>query len=222
MFGPPSAKRRPTNTGQQQEPLAWQYKLTGDSNRHVIIVDKELARLLASKSGCIVPLYAVPQPPAVAQEPVMFVNLLQFAKLTDPEDESGKYLPVRRTSVGKFTDPLYAAPQPLARVPLTDGECLRQISETDHVLVPRILIGAACSAIDKKREGAKTLAELRRYTTGDLSAVAIQPARQPLHEEQIDAVRLEIGYAAGLSRFTSIVRAIEAAHGIAKATGGAA
>lgn len=49
--------------------------------------------------------------------------------------------------------------------------------DEDHVLVPRGLIRAACYAIDKKRDGTKTLAELRRYTTGDLSA-ATQPAAQ--------------------------------------------
>ena len=46
-------------------------------------------------------------------------------------------------------------------------------SDEDHVYIPRSLIHAACSAIDKKRDGEKTLAELRRYTTGDLSR---QPA----------------------------------------------
>lgn len=46
-------------------------------------------------------------------------------------------------------------------------------SGEDHVYIPRGLIHAACSAIDKKRDGVKTLAELRRYTTGDLSR---QPA----------------------------------------------
>lgn len=56
-----------------------------------------------------------------------------------------------------------AAPQP---APIFGDE--------DHVLVPRGLLGAACSAIDKKRDGVKTLAELRRYTTGDLSKAAPQ------------------------------------------------
>lgn len=45
-------------------------------------------------------------------------------------------------------------------------------SDEDRVLVPRGLLGAACCAIDKKRDSIKTLAELRRYTTGDLSAAA--------------------------------------------------
>lgn len=39
----------------------------------------------------------------------------------------------------------------------------------DLVLVPRDLIGAACSAIDKKRDAPKLLERLRRYTFGDLS-----------------------------------------------------
>jgi len=39
----------------------------------------------------------------------------------------------------------------------------------DPVMVPRGLIGAACSALDFGREAPKTLAELRRYTIGDRS-----------------------------------------------------
>lgn len=39
----------------------------------------------------------------------------------------------------------------------------------DVVLVPRGLLGAACAAIDKQRDAPKTLAQLQRYTTGDLS-----------------------------------------------------
>lgn len=39
----------------------------------------------------------------------------------------------------------------------------------DMVLVPRGLIGAACSAIDKQRDAPKVLEQLRRYTFGDLS-----------------------------------------------------
>lgn len=44
----------------------------------------------------------------------------------------------------------------------------------DPITVPRGLIGAACSAIDKKRDAPKVLAQLRRYTVGDLSSQ--QPA----------------------------------------------
>lgn len=35
-----------------------------------------------------------------------------------------------------------------------------------------------------------------------------------LTDEEIEAIRLETGYAAGSERFTKIARAIEAAHGI--------
>jgi len=47
--------------------------------------------------------------------------------------------------------------------------------------------------------------------------IAAHPApaqQQPLSEEQLEQLRLETGYAAGLPRFTLICRAIEAAHGI--------
>lgn len=68
-----------------------------------------------------------------------------------------------------------------------------QPGDKDLVAVPRDLIGAACSAIDKKRDGAKTLAELRRYTVGDLSAditsapqADSQPAPQGETNVQLD------------------------------------
>lgn len=44
------------------------------------------------------------------------------------------------------------------------------VADDDMVSIPRGLIGAACSAIDKKRDAPKVLAELRRYTTGDLAS----------------------------------------------------
>ena len=45
----------------------------------------------------------------------------------------------------------------------------------DLVTIPRGLIGAACSAIDHKRDAPKLPEKLRRYTVGDLSR---QPAQQ--------------------------------------------
>lgn len=73
--------------------------------------------------------------------------------------------PILKALDAALADPptAHAAPQP---APIFGDE--------DHVLVPRGLLGAACSAIDKKRDGVKTLADLRRYTTGDLSKAAPQ------------------------------------------------
>jgi hypothetical protein len=42
-------------------------------------------------------------------------------------------------------------------------------STEDPVTVPRGLLGAACAAIEHKHDAPKTLAHLRRYTTGGLS-----------------------------------------------------
>jgi len=47
-------------------------------------------------------------------------------------------------------------------------------SDDDMILIPRGLVGAACSAIDKKRDAPEVLKKLRRYTTGDLSAPQTQ------------------------------------------------
>lgn len=67
--------------------------------------------------------------------------------------------------------------------------------DEDHVLVPRGLIGAACSAIEKKREGRKVLAELRRYTVGDLSAALAAPAQGAAvpDAERYRALRSSVG-----------------------------
>ena len=87
-------------------------------------------------------------------------------------DETGTLYPSRESVAkylpeGRIATPLYAAP--IAQTaPLFGDE--------GHVSVPRGLIGAACSAIDKKRDSPKVLAELRRYTFGDLSK---QTAPQP-------------------------------------------
>lgn len=72
------------------------------------------------------------------------------------------------------------APTP-AEAPAGQGDVF---GDEEHVLVPRGLLGAACSTIDKKRDGTKTLAELRRYTVGDLSTATPLPAQvQP--DEQV-------------------------------------
>lgn len=53
--------------------------------------------------------------------------------------------------------------------------------DSDCVLVPRVLIGAACSAIDRKRDAPETLKQLRRYTVGDLSTTQpSQPQQEPV------------------------------------------
>ena len=104
-------------------------------------------------------------------------------------------------------------------------------SEDDLLLVPRGLLGAACSAIDKKRDAPNLLAKLRTITLGDAfdsqdplfeqwlktyvsfslddpvtvmrdawgASAALStthPASEPkaLTEEQIDTLRLAIGY----------------------------
>jgi hypothetical protein len=53
------------------------------------------------------------------------------------------------------------------------------------VLVPRDLVGAACAAIEGKRDAPKTLEQLRRYTTGDLSTPLAAPAQPAPVQETV-------------------------------------
>jgi len=72
-----------------------------------------------------------------------------------------------------------------------EKDLLQAIGDYDYVLVPRSLLGAACCAIRKKLDAPKTVAGLRRYTTGDLSKAA---QAQPLTEEQYKFLRFLGGY----------------------------
>lgn len=64
---------------------------------------------------------------------------------------------------------------------INKGDLWQYFDSDALVAVPRGLIGAACSAIDHRRPAEKVLAELRRYTTGDLSSTITQeqPAQRP-------------------------------------------
>jgi hypothetical protein len=54
---------------------------------------------------------------AEMQAPTLYVSPEQMPRVVDSDDESGTYLPVRRTPAGKFTLGFYAAPQPGAAKP---------------------------------------------------------------------------------------------------------
>ncbi|WP_052195899.1 hypothetical protein [Delftia sp. ZNC0008] len=85
------------------------------------------------------------------------------------------------------------------------------------IAVPFDLIASACSAIDKKRDAPKTLAELRRYTTGDLScaALAAAPTQQGseasasgakvLTDEDMEALSLTHGLSGDVEEMAIIV-----------------
>lgn len=63
---------------------------------------------------------------------------------------------------------------------MAEHKAQQPASDEDLVLVPRGLIGAACSAISGKRDAPKVLAELRRYTFGDLLAPDDTPKGEPV------------------------------------------
>lgn len=48
-------------------------------------------------------------------EPVAFMSSKQLPALKDPDDEGGKYMPLRKTKLGNFDLPLYAHPAPQQR-----------------------------------------------------------------------------------------------------------
>lgn len=113
-------------------------------------------------------------PKQEVQEPVAYIHVPHHTVegKVRPVVSFEKYQQDYADGIYSTRIPLYAAPQPS---PTAQADS--QPGDKDLVAVPRDLIGAACSAIDKKRDGARTLAELRRYTVGDLSA-AITSAPQ--------------------------------------------
>ena len=79
-----------------------------------------MSDFLSAFARAVLAKWAAPQ--QEAQEPALFVSAKQLAALTDPDDpdgEHGRYLPVRKTTKGLFTQALYTAPQP-APAPLSE------------------------------------------------------------------------------------------------------
>lgn len=92
-----------------------------------------------------------------------------------------------------------------------------QKSGSDMISVPRSLLGAACSAINRKQDAPKVLEQLRRYTVGDLSksSVVEQPKREPLTDKQISRLWSDAhNDTTDRMAFQVLARAIEAAHNI--------
>lgn len=83
----------------------------------------------------------------------------------------------------------------------------------DPVTVPRGLLGAACAAIERKHDAPKTLAALRRYTVGDLSATA-QPAPAPVPLSQDAILDMAEGCTLQFHDLLEFARKVERAHGI--------
>lgn len=96
-----------------------------------------------------------------------------------------------------------------------------QALSDDMVLIPRSLIGAACAAIRLKHPAEKTLAELRRYTFGDLSsreqAGAVAPrwiiARQTVIDD-LPGSRPLLGYTVFADPFTTFETAEQASEAL--------
>ena len=63
----------------------------------------------------------------------------------------------------------------------------------DRVSVPRGLLGAACAAIARRAGGEKVLADLRRYTIGDLSGSAVTNDLRPIETAPTDGT-VFLGY----------------------------
>lgn len=145
--------------------------------------------------------------PARQSQPVAYVSPGQLAAHTDAEGEAGRYLPVRKTPVGNFVQPLYAAPaQPVATpaagevepAPWASAESPSRAygmgpAENDVDYLAYVLFDAFAKA--EPREGITrypasywaTFAEMARAV---LSALTKQPAQPVAGEIPADVVAL--------------------------------
>lgn len=97
----------------------------------------------------------------------------------------------RNSMCGAKVEQLYAAPSPAVAAPAESNVYVAPIpapesnpvqwleDEGDNILVPRGLLGAACSAIDKQRQAPKVLEAMRHYT---MNAPQAPAAPRKYHE----------------------------------------
>lgn len=66
----------------------------------------------AIAGGMFVKYEQPPQRQLAQQEPIGFMSPKQISRIIDPPDESGNYIPMRKTQLGNFNLALYTSPQP--------------------------------------------------------------------------------------------------------------
>lgn len=113
------------------DPVAWQNPLHPD-------------QLSSKPIPNWTPLYtAAPVAQQAEAVPTIYVSRGQLENLKpDPEDAAGTYIPVRKTPKGKFTHPLFAAPQQAEAAPTTCTEC----RNTDSWGIPDQPVCRSCRA----------------------------------------------------------------------------
>ena len=132
------------------------------------------------------------------------------------EDAIGRARNLKASEI--WEDALAAAPQAEHVLSAAPAPAERVEQEIDQAIaIPLGLIAAACSAIDKKRDAPKLLAELRRYTVGDLSGyTAPQPTPslgteldQPQYTAHDMADQAAQGFRDGRDSVAGLVEALE-------------
>lgn len=93
---------------------------------------------------------------AQQQEPIGFMSPKQIPAIADPPDESGKYIPIRKTQLGNFTLALYTHQQPASKpwVGLTPDEQANLVEEVDWYNFPIDLVKETEAKLREKNGGA--------------------------------------------------------------------
>lgn len=111
-------------------------------------------------------------------EALGFISPKQLSLICDPDEESGVYIPMRKTAAGNFTMALYAATHPQATepAPSTAGEVSQFLSD--------VLTAAGLIAHGKQSKalGERLGAGVMRYRAALLSAPAMPAAAMPVGE----------------------------------------
>lgn len=113
-------------------------------------------------------------PRAEQAEPVAFVSPLQFEqRLVDPDGEFGTYIPMRKTSAGKFTQPLYTTLPAAPVAKLEPVGIVESLHELNDRWLSKLPIGTALYTVAPAKPGpCATCESLARAVMLDQTGIA--------------------------------------------------
>jgi hypothetical protein len=189
-----------------QEPVGLIDRLTNPEQHYEFTDPKKANAVLMSLCQEAADALAAP----TVQEPLGFISQKQAHRIKDPEDDSGAYIPMRKTSAGNFDLPVYTTPPAAQPAHVQEPVACEEQHPNNRLLFKRLCAAAGIEL------GKDNIASALDKVIAIKQALA-QPAPVPLTDEQIESLLPDDDTPMSLGEaFVRFARLVEAHHGITK------